>query len=134
MPFDPSVIIAINIVFWSFVAIVVVAGILYAYVRDREMQKTIRFAIEKGTQIDAALMDKLLAGKSGKPEDYYLGGIICVGTGLGLPILGYFIGRIEQEAFFPITGAGIFVGLIGISLILCGKMIERRNKRDKSGS
>jgi hypothetical protein len=120
--FDPSVLTAVGIAFWSFVAIVVVAGILYAYARDREIQKTIRFAIEKGAQIDAALVDKIMAGKgkSGKPEDYYLGGILCIATGLGLPILVYFLGRIEQEAFFPLTGVGILVLLIGLSLIICG--------------
>jgi hypothetical protein len=120
--------------FWLFVASVVVAGIWYAYARNRETQKTIRLAIEKGMQPDAAFIDKLVLRESGNPEDYYIGGIICIACGLGLPILGYFIGRIAAEAFFPIAGAGILVGLIGISLILCGVMKGRRGKAIKNGN
>ncbi|MFC1884534.1 hypothetical protein ACFL2O_07175 [Thermodesulfobacteriota bacterium] len=65
--FHPSVLIAIGIAFWSFVAIVVVAGIIYANARSRDMNKTIRFAIEKGVQIDPALVDKLDVKKPVKP-------------------------------------------------------------------
>ena len=124
----------IGVAFWIFIASVVVAGIWYAHARNRETQKTIRLAIEKGVQLDAALLDKLVIRESGNPEDYYIGGLICLACGLGLPVLGYFIGRIEPVAFFPIVGAGVLVGLIGISLILCGKLIDRRIKAAKNGN
>ena len=124
----------IGAAFWIFIASVVVAGIWYAYARNRETQKTIRLAIEKGIQLDAALIDKLVIRQSGNPEDYYIGGFICIACGIGLPILGYFIGRIAPEAFFPIAGAGVLVGLIGISLILCGMLIGRRIKAVKNGN
>ena len=124
----------IGVAFWIFVASVVVAGIWYAYARNRETQKTIRLAIEKGVQLDAALVDKLFTRESGNPEDYYIGGSICLACGIGLPVLGYFIGRIEPAAFFPIAGAGVLVGLIGISLIICGKLIDRRVKAVKNGN
>ena len=114
--------------FWLFIAVVVVAGILYSYARNRETQKTIRMAIEKGMELDAEMIDKLVKRESGNPEDYYIGGIICIACGIGLPISGYFVGRIEAKAFYPIVGAGVLVGLIGISLIICGKLIGRRVK------
>jgi len=66
----------IGAAFWIFIASVVVAGIWYAYARNRETQKTIRLAIEKGIQLDAALIDKLVIRESGNPEGYYIGGII----------------------------------------------------------
>ena len=124
----------IGAAFWISIASVVVAGIWYAYARNRETQKTIRLAIEKGVQLDAALVDKLVLRESGNPEDYYIGGFICIACGIGLPILGYFIGRIAPTAFYPIVGAGVLVGLIGISLILCGKLIDRRVKAVKNGN
>jgi len=124
----------IGVAFWIFVASVVVAGIWYSYARKRETQKTIRLAIEKGVQLDAALVDKLFTRESGNPEDYYIGGLICLACGIGLPVLGYFIGQIEPAAFFPIAGAGVLVGLIGISLIICGKLIDRRVKAVKNGN
>jgi hypothetical protein len=117
---------AVAVAFWAFLAIAVLAGVWLAYARNRETQKTIRLAIEKGMQLDAATIETLVVRKPGKPEDYWIGGIICIATGVGLPILAYFIGRIEPTAFFPIVGAGLLAGLIGISLVVCGIMIGRR--------
>jgi hypothetical protein len=129
----------IGVAFWIFVAIVVLASIWLAFARNREMQKTIRLAIEKSVQLDAALIDKLVKRRSGIPEDYYVGGIVCIAVGIGLPILGYFFGRIEAEPELQfvcgiLVGAGILVGLIGISLIVCGILIGRREKAGKTGN
>lgn len=124
----------IGVAFWIFVAVVVCAAIWYAFARHQETQKTIRLAIEKGMKLDPALIDKLVTRKSGKPEDYYyIGGFVCLAVGIGLPILGYFIGRIEPDAFFPLAGSGILVGLIGISLIVAGILVGRREKAGKTG-
>ena len=123
----------IGVAFWIFVALVVGASIWYAFARHRETQKTIRLAIEKGMKLDPALIDKLVTRKSGKPEDYYIGGFVCFAVGIGLPILGYFIGRTEPVAFFPLAGSGILVGLIGISLIVAGILVGRRERAGKTG-
>ena len=124
----------IGVAFWIFLAVVVVAGIWYAFARNRETQKTIRLAIEKGMQLDPALIDKLVTRKSGKPEDYYIGGFTTIAVGIGLLILGYFVGRIEPAAFFPLVGVGMLVGLIGISLIACAILVVgRREKAGKTG-
>jgi hypothetical protein len=135
--FDPSRfgsgLTLIGVSFWIFVAIVVLASFWYAFARNRETQKTIRLAIEKGMQLDPALIDRLVTRKSGRPEDYYIGGFICIAVGIGLPILGFFVGRNEPEAFFPLVGSGILVGLIGISLIVCSLLVSRREKANKTG-
>jgi len=123
----------IGAAFWIFIASIVVGGMWYAQARNRETQETIRLAIEKGITLDEALIDKLIVRQSGNPEDYYISGIICIAVAIGLPIMGYFLGQIATEAFFPLVGAGILVGLIGISLILCGKFMSRREKAVKSG-
>lgn len=136
--FDPSRLASgltlIGVSFWIFVAIVVLASFWYAFARNREMQKTIRLAIEKGMQLDPALVDRLVTRKSGKPEDYYIGGFVCIAVGIGLPILGFFVERNEPEAFFPLLGVGILVGLIGISLVICGMLVSRREKASKTGN
>ena len=136
--FDPSRFsygpVLIGVAFWIFLAIVVLAAIWFAFARNRETQKTIRLAIEKGMQLDPALIDKLVTRKSSKPEDYYVGGFVCLAAGIGLPVLGFFIRRIEPDSFFPIVGAGIMVGLIGISLIICGMLVSRREKACKTGN
>lgn len=119
---------AVGVAFWAFVAIAVLAGVWLAYARNRETQKTIRLAIEKGMQLDPAVIDTLVVRKPAKPEDYWIGGVICIALGVGLPIMGYFVGRIEPEGFYPIAGAGVLVGLTGISLVICGLMVSRREK------
>ncbi|MEE8399800.1 MAG: hypothetical protein V3S89_12395 [Desulfobacterales bacterium] len=124
----------IGAAFWIFIGGVVVGGMWYANARNRETQKTIRLAIEKDIALDDALLEKLLRRQSGNPDDYYISGIICLAICIGLPIMGYFIGQIAREAFFPLVGAGILVGLIGISLILCGKFMSRREKAIENGN
>ena len=124
----------IGAAFWIFIASVVVGGMWYAHARDRETQKTIRLAIEKDIPLDETLIEKLVMRQSGNPDDYYISGIICLAICIGLPIMGYFIGQIAREAFFPLVGAGVLVGLIGISLIICGKFIGRREKAVKNGN
>jgi hypothetical protein len=124
----------IGAAFWIFIGSIVVAGIWYSYARNKQTQKTIRLAIEKGMKIDDVFIEKLFMKESGNPEDYYIGGIICIACAVGLPILGYFIGKIAAEAFPPIAGAGALVGLIGISLIICGKLVARRGRAIKKGN
>jgi len=63
---------------------------------------------------------------SGNPNDYLVGGWVCIACAMGLPIMGYFVERIGPGSFFPMAGAGVLVGFIGISLILWGMWIGRR--------
>jgi len=90
--------------------------------------------IKKDMQLDDASVDKLVKQGSGNPEDYYTGGFVCLAICIGFPILGYFVERTKPEAFFPLAGIGVLVGLIGISLILVGKLIDRRGKTVNNGN
>jgi len=124
----------IGVAFWIFVAVVVVAALWYAQARNREKQRTIRLAMEKGVPLDAALIEALDKRKPARPEDYYIGGYICAAAGIGLIPFGFFIKQVETAAFYPLLGAGILTLLIGLSLILVAGLIKRRNERDKNGN
>ncbi len=130
---DPGKLMYIGIAFWIFVAVVVVAALWYAKSRNREKQKTIRLAIEKGVPLDAALLDSLDKDKPARPEDYYIAGFITVGGGVGLIIFSFFIGMIAEEAFYPLMGAGFLAILVGLSLLLAASLISRRNKEREDG-
>ncbi len=136
--FDPSRLgcgpALIGVAFWIFLAVIVLGAIWSAFARNREMQKTIRLAIEKGMQLDPALIDNLVARKRAMPEGLQIGGIICIAIGVGLPILGYFVAQIQPIALFPIVGAGILVGLIGVSLVICSILVRRRENARKNGN
>ncbi len=124
----------IGVTFWIFVAVVVLAALWYAYARNREKQKTIRLAIEKGLQLDAALIESLDKRKPARPEDYSIGGFTCTAAGIGLIVFGFFIKQIEVKAFYPLVGAGILTGLVGLSLILTAKLLSRRIKNRQNGN
>ncbi len=115
-------------------AIAVVASFWHSFAQNREIQRTIRFAIEKGTQLDPALFGALVTKKPARAEGYLIGGICTLAVGIGLPILGYLLGRIAPPAFVPITGAGVMVGLIGAGLTGYAVVVRRWQKADKSRS
>ena len=81
---------------------------------------------EKDLQPEDVPTDMPVTSKAGNPNDYYLSGFICLAVALGLPVLGYFIGQIEPEAFYPLVGAGAMLVVIGIALILAGKLFFGR--------
>jgi hypothetical protein len=121
--------------FWIFVTVIVVASLCYSYARKHDVQKTLRLAIEKGMQLDPTVVDSLVTKKPPpQSEGYLIGGICTLAVGIGLPILGYFVGRIEQQAFFPIVGAGILVGLIGLGLTGSALLLRRSEKMAKNRS
>jgi hypothetical protein len=64
----------IGITFWIVVSIVVIASLLYFHFKNLEFQKTIRFAIEKGMQLDADSIEKLMRKK---PEELNLKIFMC---------------------------------------------------------
>ncbi len=84
-------------------------------------------------QPGVAAVDAFPDREPANPDDYYIGGYVCLGLAVGMPVFGYFIGRIAPEAFWPLVGIGPLLGLIGGSLILCGKLIARRAKPVESG-
>src|SRR5579863_1990524 len=103
------------VAFWMFITIVSVAGILYDYRKKRLAVDTLRLAIERGSQIDPAVLDRLLtqqksadAGEQAlDPRLLRIGGIITVAAGIGLLPLALFIAQVKEEARFPIMGAGV---------------------------
>ena len=84
---------AVGIAFWIFVAVAVVAGVWREYASKRETERTIRAAIEKGQQLDSALVERMLRPKKGdETRGLIIGGTVLIAIGIGLPIMGYFIG------------------------------------------
>jgi len=49
-----------SVAFWAFIAVVVIANVWREVAMRRETEMTIRMALEKGQQLDAATVDQLL--------------------------------------------------------------------------
>jgi len=129
---------AIAIAFWIFIAIAAVAGIIGDYMKRKAVLEPLRLAIEKGQQLDPALVEKLLAREqrddSVNPEHLQIGGIITVAAGTGLALLSLFIGQIAPGALYPILGAGVAAICVGAGLVVAARAMVagRRGARDAS--
>ncbi len=105
------------LIFWTFITIVSVAGMLKEFANKREVQRTLRAAIEKGQALDAAAVAAIMAGSGARPETLAVAGVIVIAAGLGLLILGYFIGKLAAPAFYPIEGSGALAIAVGLGLL-----------------
>ena len=115
--------------FWAFLAAVVVAGIWYGIRQKDAQHETLRKMIASGESIDHALMDKLLSSTAGGNKniarDLNIGGLIVVFAGLGLALLGIFIGIDHGEWLLPLLGVGALVSFVGIGLLVAAKAVKR---------
>ncbi|MEE8399801.1 MAG: hypothetical protein V3S89_12400 [Desulfobacterales bacterium] len=100
---------------------------------EKKRRSSMRSTTQRDSPSDGALIDELVTREPANPDEYYLTGFICLGVAVGLPIFGYFIGQIAWEAFFPMVGAGVLVGLIGITFLLLGKFLDHRAKAVNDG-
>jgi len=117
--------------FWAFVAVCVICGAVSSVMHNRETQKTIRQAIEKGETLDPATLERLLQGAKPAPAQpapqtrfgLTVGGIIMLCIGAGLAIMGWFIHLGQPadggpDALYPMLGVGCLVGMIGVGLLI----------------
>ena len=120
--------------FWIFIAAIVVAGI-WSDARKREIQQeTLRRIVESGKDVDAAMLDKLIAAGRGdaRPDkDLKTSGIIMLFIAPGLAVLGYFMGELAEELFSMLLGVSLLVAFIGIGMMVAGKVSERGYNEDK---
>ena len=86
-----------------------------------------RSAIEKGQQLDAALVEKMLKPRTSRDRDGLLiGGAVCLAVGLGMPVMGYFISLGgDNEAVYPMAGVGALVTMIGIALLAARRFVSQ---------
>ena len=124
--------------FWAFVAVCVAAGAAQAIFRNRETQKTIRLAIEKGQTLDPATLERLLKGDVAAPPasgqtrfGLITGGLVMLCIGVGLAVMGWFISLDQPGAFHPMLGVGSLVGLIGVALLIASRFVVKAGAGDR---
>ncbi len=101
-------------VFWLFVAVAVLAGMVKGIVAVREAHKTLRLAIERNQPLEPAVVDRILAGSRG--PDPRLRATVFIALGLALPIAGYVFGLDGiLQAFYPAAAVGIVFLFLGIA-------------------
>jgi len=119
--------------FWLFLAVVVGGGMWFDARKKESQQETLRRLVESGQDIDAAVVDKMLrnTGNERKDRDLKVAGIITLFVGIGLAVMGWFIGKFDQQAFEALLGVGCMVGTIGVGLLLAGAWFARSLRDDQ---
>jgi hypothetical protein len=111
--------------FWIFIAAVVVAGIWNDARKKEIQQETLRRIVESGKDIDAAMLDKVVAAgrdDSSGDQDLKASGIIMLFIAPGLAVLGYFMGELAEELFGILLGVSALVAFIGIGMLVASKV------------
>jgi hypothetical protein len=125
----------VGVAFWIFVGAVAVAGIVTDYKRRRGSVEVIRMAIEKGQQLDPALIEKLTSNeqRAGRidPLHLKLGGIITIASGVGICLAACFIVGMSPIAFYPIFGLGLVAICVGVGLRIGSKVLTEARERDR---
>lgn len=108
--------------FFGFLAAIILVPI---YLRERTRQSAhhlIAQALEKGQNLDPAVMKSLTEGATKKPQDKArssLGaGVVLLALGGGFAAAGYFVGGYAEEAFNGMMVPAVILGALGVAFIL----------------
>lgn len=126
----------VPIAFLIFITVCAVTAIITDYKKRKTALEALRAAIERGQQLDPALVDRLMAPEKSSglaPMGLMVGGIIACAGGVGVVILSVFISQVEHEALYPVMGAGIVGLCVGIGLIVASRSVERYSRRQAGG-
>ena len=133
MEFGPF---AVAIAFWIFITIAAVAGIVADYKKRQVAFEPLRAAIERGQQLDPALVERLMAPQRDEginPLHLQVGGIITLASGVGVALLAFFLNPVAPMAFYPVLGGGVVVVCVGAGLMLAARAVERQRAAHPDG-
>jgi hypothetical protein len=103
------------------VAAIVIVPKWYRTNERREMQKTLRAAIDKGQTLPPELVDALSKDTVRAPATAARDlrtGIILLAVSVGIGLMGYGISFEEMDALYPFAGFAAIPGMIGLAFII----------------
>ncbi len=90
--------------------------------RDRrEMQATLRSAIEKGQPLPPEVIDSISKENAKPPATAARDlrtGVIMLSVAVGVALFGYAVSFAEMDAYYPIVGIAAIPGMIGLAFII----------------
>lgn len=106
--------------FLMVVAIVVIPSWLKSRER-REMQATLRAAIEKGQTLPPEVIEAISKDNAKPPATAARDlrtGVILLAVAVGIAIFGYAVNTVDVRSFYPIAGIAAIPGMIGLAFIV----------------
>jgi hypothetical protein len=96
-------------------ALVLSLWVWFRYKAKRDLQMTIRTAIEKGQGLSPELVENLV-NPPVSPQRDLRRGVISVGVAVAFALFAVFIG--EEDAFGPLMGVSMFPLSVGVGYLL----------------
>jgi hypothetical protein len=121
---------AVAIVFWIFVGVVSVGGMILDYRKRKLALEPIRLVIEHGQQLSPEVIDRLLGRDHEKidPHDLQVGGIITCASGVGVALLSglaAFILPPYPWLILSLLGVGVVAVCVGVGLLMAARSLRR---------
>jgi hypothetical protein len=119
---------------WLFMTVAAVAGMITEYKKRQLQLEPLRAAIDRGQQLDPAIIDRLMGREQQElnPLSLRIGGIIAIAVGCGLAALSWFVAQAQPRALYPILGAGVLVVCVGVGLIVAARAIDQHRRAGRT--
>ncbi|MES2032911.1 MAG: DUF6249 domain-containing protein [Pseudomonadota bacterium] len=109
----------IPLAFFAMIAAIVVVPIWLKSRERRELQTTLRSAIDKGQPLPPEVIEAMTKNVKVAPTAIsdMRTGIIWLAVGIGLGVFGFILGFEEADAYYPILGFASIPAVIGLAFI-----------------
>lgn len=87
----------------------------------RDMQETVRHALDKGQQLPVELVQAIAKASRGRVATAHTdlrAGVIWLAVSAGIATFGWMIGQQESEALHPLLGLASIPGFLGLAFIV----------------
>lgn len=113
--------ILVPLAFFAMIVGIVVGPAILKSRERREMQATLRAAIDKGQPLPPDVIDALSRENIKPPataaRDLRLG-VILLAVSIGIALMGFGVSFSDWESFFPMVGISAIPGMIGLAFIV----------------
>ena len=115
----------VPIVMFTGLTVIISLFFWFRFRARKEMQQTIRTAIDKGQELSPDLVESL--GTSQKRSKYQdlRNGMIWLAVGAGTALFGVAMGQIEDEIMPIMAGVSAMPFMIGIAYVIMWRVTER---------
>lgn len=109
----------IPLALFAMIAVIVVVPIWLKSRERRELQTTLRTAIDKGQPLPPEVIEAMTKNVKVAPTSVsdMRTGIIWLAVGIGFGVFGFILGFEESDAYYPILGIASIPVVIGLAFI-----------------